>query len=67
MFIIDRFEGQWAVIEGDEKQTFNLPRQILPAEAKQGDVVLINITVDQVATQERSVRIKKLMEGFFDQ
>ena len=49
MYIIDRFEGNWAIIEY-ERQTFNLPRQLLPPEALEGDVVTISIKVDVKAT-----------------
>ena len=38
MFIIDRFEGNWAVIEYN-KITFNLPIDILPKGIKEGQVI----------------------------
>lgn len=49
MYIIDRFEDDWAVIEY-ERQTFSLPRKLLPPEALEGDVVAISIKVDVKAT-----------------
>ncbi|HAE62740.1 MAG TPA: DUF3006 domain-containing protein, partial [Eubacteriaceae bacterium] len=35
--IIDRFEGNWVVIEYGEK-FFNFPKELLPKHAKEGDV-----------------------------
>jgi hypothetical protein len=49
MFVIDRFEGQWAVIEY-VRETFNLPRKMLPTDAREGDVLNINISVDRTKT-----------------
>ncbi len=34
MFIVDRFEGDWAVIEYGRK-TFNLPRFLLPQDCRE--------------------------------
>lgn len=39
MLIIDRFEGDFAVVEYKEGRTFNLPRSLLPPGAKEGDVL----------------------------
>ena len=65
IFIIDRFEGDWAVIEF-EKTTYNLPRVLLPSAAREGDVVRISITLDKKATAERRERIEKLMDELFE-
>ena len=67
MYIIDRFEGDWAVIEGPENIMLNLPREILPKGAKPGDVLSIIVTVNEAATKERTKRSQKLLEGFFDE
>ncbi|MFW0967947.1 MAG: DUF3006 domain-containing protein [Thermacetogeniaceae bacterium] len=65
MLIIDRFEGDWAVIEFEET-TFNLPRVLLPSEAREGDVIRISVTLDKKATAERRERIEKLMDELFE-
>ncbi|TEB07357.1 hypothetical protein Psch_00908 [Pelotomaculum schinkii] len=64
MYIIDRFEGDWVVIEY-ERQTFNLPRQLLPPEALEGDVVTISIGVDAKATATVKEDIKRLARQVF--
>lgn len=65
MFIIDRFEGDWAVIEFGRK-TFNLPKFLLPVDAKEGDVVDIEVTVDQKTTASRKESIDKLADSLFE-
>ncbi|HBX22558.1 MAG TPA: DUF3006 domain-containing protein [Desulfotomaculum sp.] len=64
MFIIERFEGQWAVIEHGDV-TFNIPRELMPDGAKEGDVLNIIIEFDSKATTEQSKKIDKLMDDLF--
>ena len=60
MLIIDRFEGDFAVVEADD--TFiNIPSAELPDNAKEGDVLRLVIDID--ATDERKKRIRDLMGG----
>ncbi len=61
MLVIDRFEGAWAVIE-DNRDTFVVPRRLLPKEAKEGDVVNITIEINSSATIERSNKMKQLLQ-----
>ena len=65
MFIIDRFEGNMAVIEYNGR-TFDLPKNLLPKEAKEGDVLKISIEVDREETEKRRKRIKNLMNELFE-
>ncbi len=58
--IIDRFEGDYAVVELEDRSTANLPRSLVPLGAKEGDVLVIEI--DRNATEERRKRIQKLTE-----
>lgn len=62
--IIDRFEGDYAVIEYG-RITFNLPRSLLPKEAKEGDILTFDIHIDKEETKMRSQRIKKLADELF--
>lgn len=64
MLIIDRFEGDWAVIE-DGARSFNIPRRLVPAGASEGDVILIRVAVDREATGARKDRIRGLAEDLF--
>lgn len=68
---IDRFEGDLAVLFFDKQTSpYNLPRQQLPAASKPGDVLMIEITnneiihvvIDVDATQARAARIQAKLE-----
>jgi hypothetical protein len=67
---LDRFEGkgkQIAVLVTDEGETLNLPKSILPAGAKPGDVLTLTLERDaaastRVAEETRQVQ-DKLAKG----
>ncbi|HHW57329.1 MAG TPA: DUF3006 domain-containing protein [Clostridia bacterium] len=62
--IIDRFEGNFAVIEYEDI-TFNFPKELLPKEAKEGDVLKFDITIDREETEKRRKIIKDLADELF--
>ena len=61
--IIDRFEGEYAVVEIDEGSFVNIPK-ILLGSAKEGDVISIDIDTDE--TLKRKNEIDNLMNDLFD-
>jgi len=65
MLIIDRFEEEWAVIEHDGRGTFNLPRSLLPEEAREGDVLCLELRIDKQATEQRRREIEELTRELF--
>jgi hypothetical protein len=65
LFVIDRLEGDWAVIEYGDK-TFNIPTGILPPEAKEGDVIDIIVKVQDKKTEGRKDKIKSLVDELFE-
>jgi len=58
-------EGDWAVIEGEEK-TFNLPRRLLPQDAGEGDVLKITVEIDRQGNRSRVQKVKQLVEEVFE-
>ena len=62
-YIIDRFEGDFAVVEIDEGMFANIPKIALPKNAKEGDV--INVSIDKGETEERRKRLEKLMDSLW--
>ncbi len=67
MYIIDRFEGDIAVVEADEIM-LDIPRNQLPSEAQEGDVLQKNgnvYIVDRAATEKRKEEISRLMKGIW--
>lgn len=61
-YIIDRFEGDFAVLEIEKGKFVNMPKIFLE-EAKEGDVVVI--TIDKSETKERKEKIENLMNDLF--
>lgn len=62
-FIIDRFEGSFALCETEEGKTVDVPKVVLPPRAKEGDV--ISVTIDKEETQKRKDKIEGLMNSLF--
>ena len=62
MLIIDRFEGDFAVIETDNGM-LNVSRSELPTGAKEGDV--LRLVIDADGTDSRKERIDGMMERLF--
>lgn len=62
--IIDRFEGEYVVIEYN-KEVFNLPKKILPSEVKEGDVININIVINTKKTEELKKKIEKVTDSLW--
>ncbi len=61
LYIIDRFEDKWAVIDYN-RETFNIPRDLIPKNAKEGDIITIDIKVNKEFTAKAQDGINKLME-----
>lgn len=67
--IIDRFEGDFAVVELEGRQMKDIPKRDLAHGAKEGDVIfLVNgkYQVDQAETQQRKAEIAKLTENMWE-
>lgn len=63
--IIDRFEGEFAVMDYGGTM-FNLPRELLPPTAKEGDVLILQLSIDNATTQERREHIRRLMDRLWE-
>ena len=66
--IIDRFEGSFAVVELENGEMKNIKRELVPMEAKEGDILIIgeNITIDHEETEKRRKDIEKLTEDMWE-
>ena len=65
MNIIDRFEGEFAVVETDSGM-IDVPRAELPENAAEGDVLVNNEGtwyVDENATEERRSSMRSRLRG----
>lgn len=62
--ILARFEGNIAVVELEDGSVIDCPKALLPANAKEGSI--INITVDENATNEKLQRVTERMNKLFN-
>jgi hypothetical protein len=63
--IVDRFEGDYAVCEREDRTTVNVERKKLPKGVREGDVLTVEgdtVSVDRRETDRRNQEIKKLMD-----
>lgn len=61
--IIDRFEGDFAVIELPDGKMIDCPKALLPDDAKEGSI--FNITVDETATNDKLKKVTDRMNKLF--
>ena len=61
--VIDRFEGEIAVIELENGNMVDIPKKILPNNAKEGSIV--NITCDEKESLLSRDAAKKKMHSIF--
>jgi hypothetical protein len=62
LLVIDRFEGEFAVVETDVGHV-QIPLVDLPADCREGDV--LTIQVDRQESGKRKKRIDRLMDNLF--
>ena len=66
--IVDRFEGDYAVCETENRQMINVDKSKLPKDTVEGSVLVIsngNIIIDYDETEKRRNKINKLMNGLW--
>lgn len=56
MLIIDRFEGSFAVCEDENEKKTNISRDLLPQDAREGDVIFIENSVYSVDFEQTKKR-----------
>jgi hypothetical protein len=62
---LSKAEGDYAVVEKPDRTTLNIRKNKLPAEAKEGDILVIegqDIRLDLGATTKRKKKIQNLMD-----
>lgn len=67
-FIIDRFEGIYAVCELENGEFADVPKEDIPKEAKEGDILFKTdngYCVDKMATENKRKQIKERMNKLF--
>lgn len=67
-YIIDRFEENYAVCEDENRQMINIEREKIPAEAKEGHVLIQKgdeYFIDLEETNRRKEKIQRLMDDLW--
>ncbi|MCX6003338.1 MAG: DUF3006 domain-containing protein [Chloroflexi bacterium] len=67
--VIDRFEGDFAVCEKEDRTMLNVKRSKLPANIKESDVLIIDgdtITIDPAETAKKRGVTDKLVENLWN-
>lgn len=63
--IVDRFEGEFVIIEMPDGQMLKLPAALLQGmNCKEGDV--LSLSIDDGETQRRRQKINSLMDDLFE-
>lgn len=63
--IIDRFEGNYAVCEDENKKMINILKDLIPSKSQEGDVLYFDgniYLIDNEDTKRRKELIEKLMK-----
>lgn len=61
--VIDRFEGDYAVVLfGDEEIKVDIPRALLPERATEGSWLRVSFELDEEETMRRREKISSLLE-----
>lgn len=66
--VIDRFEGEFAVVELEDGSITNICKKKIPHIAKEGDVLNIGqyIKIDFKETIKRKIKIKELVDDIWN-
>ena len=68
LYIIDRFEGDFAVLEEDDGTCTDVKKALLPQNAREGDVLFFDGSsyfIDEAGTASRKKTIEEKMRRIF--
>ncbi|RBP58207.1 DUF3006 family protein [Alkalibaculum bacchi] len=68
-YIIDRFEGDYAVVEDENKLMMDIQLEDLPKEVQEGDVLVKigdSYSVDLGETERRKKKIQELVDDLWE-
>lgn len=64
MLVIDRIEGEWAVISQD-MLVFKIPLALMPVGVKENDVITMTVSKDEAAAHSRKKQMDQLAKDIF--
>jgi hypothetical protein len=59
--IVDRFEGEWAILKTEDDKTINWPKDKLPETAVEGSALLFTISDDKDKSDEKKQLAKDIL------
>lgn len=66
--IIDRLEDETAILlAGEPERSINWPKALLPANAREGDILEITLAIDKEATRQVKDEMEALLRQILDQ
>ncbi|MDI9508470.1 MAG: DUF3006 domain-containing protein [Clostridiales bacterium] len=69
-YIVDRFEGDYAICEDENNLLINIEHSKLPPETKEGDCLIINkdgdFSIDVIATNDKRQEIRSKLDSLFE-
>lgn len=62
-FTVERFEGNYAVIELEDGKILDIPSSIIPKKAREGDLLEISILEEETKKRKKEIedRFKRLL------
>lgn len=60
-FVVDRIEGKFAVLKGEDGLEINWPKKNLPKDTKEGSVVVLKAVPEAEETAHRRQTAKELL------
>ena len=69
-YIVDRIEGDYVILEGEQGNLFNVKESDIIANVKEGDILYKKDNIyfiDDELTKRRKEEIDKLMKGLWEE
>ena len=67
LWVLDRMEGEYAILVGDDRALAQVPVTALPTGVKEGDVLRLDLVIDEEETARRRARIAAETEDLWKQ
>lgn len=68
-YVVDRFEGRYAILEDSSGRLYDVLRNELPEDLREGDVLHSDngqFTIDKEATEKERAKIKKIFDNLVE-
>ncbi len=63
IFVVERLEGSWAILETREGDSFQFPKDLLPQPLTEGTHLAFSIEIDAAARQTAQSKMQTLRDN----